>query len=213
MIGVNLIPQHVQLSQARRRRIQRWSGAGIVAAGLLMIPLGLDWSTRAKADTLKQRYERSVKAYQTLRTELRESDAAVERARTRIERAEAMASKRAWSSMLVMITDALPDGAWLTTIETDPPTPTGGTRSSRTTNAKDPSDAPSVVMIEAPSVVMIEAPQALRLVGYAPKAADPLALVSNLKNSGVFERVDLKHSTRETAVDGSYFRFELICEW
>ena len=205
MIGVNLIPQHVQLSQARRRRIQRWSGASLVAAGLLMIPLGLDWSTRAKADTLKQRYERSVKAYQTLRTELRESDAAVERARTRIERAEALGSKRAWSSMLMMITDALPDGAWLTTIETDPPTPTGGTRNSRTTIAKIPSDSPSVVMIEAP--------RALRLAGYAPEAADPLALVSNLKNSGVFERVDLKHSTRETAVYGSYFRFELTCEW
>lgn len=205
MISVNLIPQHVQVSQARRRRIQRWSGACLVAVGLLVIPLGLDWSTRAKAESLKLRYELAVEAYQTLRTELRESAGVVERARTQIERAEALGSKRAWSSMLMLITEALPDRAWLTTIETDPPAPQGGTRSSRTTNATASPDEPSVVTIDAP--------RALRLIGYAPDAPDPMELVSNLKNSGVFERVDLKHSKREAGVDGSYFRFELICEW
>jgi Tfp pilus assembly protein PilN len=205
MIGVNLISERAQVAQARRRRIQRWVSASGAAALLLVVPLGLDWSTRAKADALRRKRDRAVAAYRATTLEIERAAAAEEDARIHVERAEALSAKRAWSAMLVVIADALPERSWLVTLGTDPSTPPGGSSAARAQTA--------AATGETTNVLMIEAPRELRLIGYAHDAADPLVLVSNLKRTGVFRHVDLRQSTRETGADGSYFRFELACGW
>ena len=62
-------------------------------------------------------------------------------------------------------------------------------------------------------MVTIEAPRKLRIAGYAPVAAHPYDIVSSLKETDVFASVALERSEREPVLDGSYFRFELVCEW
>ena len=61
--------------------------------------------------------------------------------------------------------------------------------------------------------VTIDAPRKINIVGFAPRAEDPITLVSRLKTSGAFQTVTLRWSFLETVEDGLYFRFDIVCEW
>ena len=205
MPRVNLIPETVRVARARRRHVRRWAAGIVLATGGVVTLAGTEWLDRAKAADLRAQNDRLQVELEAARAELRSVAAEGDRARLQIERAKTLESKRAWSGMLAMIASCMSPGSWLTSIATDPQKPPeGGTRS----NAGNEKKAD-----QTQQTVMIEAPRKLRINGYASEAAHPHEVVKKLKNTGVFRRVALERSQREPVLDGSYFRFELVCEW
>lgn len=205
MAGVNLIPESVWLAQARRRHVRHWALWITLAACAVAVLSGIEWFHEATAAELRARNDTLQSELETVRGELVSLTSEAHRVHLQIERAKALRSKRAWSGMLAMIASCMSPGAWLTSIATDPPTPPeGGARSKRQgSNETDESHA----------VVVIEAPRRLRISGYALEDAHPDEMVVRLKNAEVFTRVVSGGRHREPMLDGSYFRFELVCEW
>lgn len=213
MVGVNLIPKGVQLAQTRRRHISRWAIAIAVAGGVLTVPLTLGWvrraeaaNLRAQADQLQARLARSRNDLETVTTEL-------DRVLSQLERALALRSKRPWSPLLALIGGRMPKGCWLTSIGTDPATPSAGARRSGRPRVLTSADSRREKPSAPKSTILIEGPEKLRIAGFATDAAEPHEFVIGLKDTGVFANVVLEHLRREPALGGFYFRFELLCEW
>ena len=230
MVSINLIPETVQRARALRSRINRWAVSVLAAGAVMAIPLCLEWYRRAEADELRMRSEQLQTQLASVRADLQTLNAQANQALVRLERAKALRSKRAWSAMFAMIGRAMPSGCWLTSVATDPATPkqgvvhrssapraraTGGhpalalgARISGAVSTRSPADG------SAPSApLVIDAPRELKIAGYATDAAEPHQFITNLKAAGVFSRVALERTHREPALGGSYFRFELVCEW
>ncbi|UCC30295.1 MAG: PilN domain-containing protein [Phycisphaerales bacterium] len=207
MVGVNLIPENVRLAQWRRRRLKRWSIAILLALAILALPLTVDWVQRVQAAELRTQHDQLQIELATIRTELRALTSQANEALMQLERAHALRSKRAWSAMFALIEKGMPEGAWLVSMATDPATPPSG--GGHKTEVRDRDTATE----EQPAIVVIEAPRKLRMAGFAIDAAQPHEFVTNLKDSKVFTNIMLELLRTEPVLDGSYFRFELICEW
>lgn len=213
MVGVNLIPQDLQIAQAVRRHLKGWTVAVVGAAALVSAPLAMGWYLRAEASELRVRNDQLQGQLVQSRNDLKVITLQANQAASRLERATALRSKRPWSRLLVMIGNYMPAGCWLTSIGTDPVTPpAGGARRSRVPRLAggDPRRPKSSARR---STLVIEAPRKLRITGYATEAAEPLEFVTALKGSGVFGNVTLEHMRREPVLDDFYYRFELLCEW
>lgn len=207
MVGVNLIPENVRLAQERRRRLKGWGIAILLAVAILALPLTIDWVQRVQAAELRTQQGQLQTELATTRTELRALASQANEALMQLERAHALRSKRAWSAMFALIEKGMPEDAWLVSMATDPATPPSG--GGHKAEVRDRGTATD----EQPAIVVIEAPRKLRMAGFAIDAAQPHEFVSNLKESKVFTNVILELLRREPALNGSYFRFELICEW
>lgn len=203
MTGVNLIPQSVQIAQMRERRIRRWGLAIAASLAVLAAPIVTDYVRSAHADELRRKCDGTQSHLAALRAELRALAVEVEQTRVQLERATALRSKRAWSSIFAMIADRMPVGCWLTAVATDPSVPTAG-GSARTAPAPTP---------VAEKTVVIDAPRRLTIGGFATEVIEPHQFVTSLKETGVFSNVVLERTNREPVLDGWYFRFELVCEW
>ena len=215
MVFVNLIPQSIVAQQWRKRRIARWTAAVLVAVGALLVPLTLEGWQTARAEQLRARRRALERDRASLSSELNALATESQSVYLQIERANALRSKRSWSGMLALIAGTIPEGCWLTTIETVPAAPASGAASA---SAAAPAPARTVsektageVAVE--TVVTIEAPRQMRIAGYATDASEPLTFVTRLNATGVFARVGLERSLRESVEDGSYFRFDILCEW
>ena len=205
MVVVNFIPEVVQVAQARHRHIMRWAVSTALAAGALVFAVGLDWLDRVKAEKLRTESRQLLTDLERERSELRTVTTELGQLRLQIERARALQAKRAWSGLIAFVADCMPAGCWLTSIATDPARPEGGPirADSRSTRVDAVKEGP----------VVIDAPHKLEIIGYAPEAAQPHDFVAALKEARVFSNVLLKRSQREPVLDGSYYRFELACEW
>jgi len=204
-MNINLIPEKVRNRHKRKMRIRNWAIVFLAATVVLAIPIGWDWSREAKANRLRHRQREQAATRTTMQADWERIKNEVSRTQAQIERADALRSKRAWSSMLALITQAVPEDAWLVTVATDPAMPPIHT-------AKAAAASGAATQAEAASIT-IDAPSKINIVGYAAHAQDPITLVSSLKASGAFEDVTLTRSFLESMDDGSYFRFDIICEW
>ena len=206
MVGIDLIPQSARFARARRRHIKAWALALAAAAALLVVPAIIAWSQQSDIARLRRRNDELQSGLAVARGKLRTVTATAKATLTRLERAKALRSKRAWSSILAEIDKRMTPGSWLTSIATDPKSPStrAGNSRSRGTRGKDQ---------ESKTSVAIEAPRKLRIAGYTTLAGEPHQLVRNLKSSGIFTAVTLVDSRREPALDASYYRFEVVCEW
>jgi len=214
MAEVNLIPEAVLVAQAQRRHAKGWLILVLVIAALNVLPLVLDWSRRAHAAELRDESGRIQRELVSSRSQLRTTSAEATRIFLEVERARALRSKRAWSSMFALIASCMPSDCWLASVATDPETPAGGAAPQR------PAAQAKVAGGERETVT-IEAPRKLRIVGYALTDTQPLALVTNLKESLVFENVLLERSLRAPDVspgesaksNAALYQFEIVCEW
>jgi len=205
MVEVNLIPESVRLARARRRHGRRWVTSIAVAAVILAVSAGVEWLHRAEAHELHGTSQRLYEELTAARTELRSVTAEAERVRLQIERAKALRSKRAWSGMFALIASHMPVGSWLTLVATDPAKPTAGARYAPASNRAKGA--------EPQQAITIDAPRKLKISGYALNAGDPHEFVRGLKSTALFTKVQLEHSQRESILNGSYFQFEVVCEW
>jgi len=206
MITVNLIPKRVQLAQVQRRHIKGWTLINLVAGVSLAVPVCIDRVQQAKAQELQSQRTLLTQELAAMRKQLAVVEKQAENAFLQLHRADALRSKRAWSGMLALIGSAMPPQCWLTRVATDPNAP----RQGPSRPAPGVKHAPAG---KASPQVMIEAPRKLKLIGRAIDASDPLAFVTNLKETGVFHRVSLEGASRERSGPESHFRFEIVCEW
>lgn len=207
MISVNLIPEDQQLRLARRDRIKLWTVAVTVAVTLSAVPALLDELRKDKVVQLQQCYDTVLAQWSGSRAELKSLTAQVEEARVRFERSSLLQSKRNWSGLIALTAKCIPDGCWLTSLRTDPAVPGPPTPPVSRPTSVDGKTAAS------PEPLVIDAPRRLRLTGYASAAAEPHAFVANLKATSVFSSVVLESTIAEPVLNGSYFRFDLLCEW
>lgn len=206
MIDINFIPKPLRFARSRRRRIRGWTIWIIGAALFLCVPFVFDQYLQTEVARLR----RQDAQFQEQVTDQRVRVAAVtiqaDQTLLRLNRAQALRSKRAWSALYGLIAERIPDGCWLTSIATDPASPTGGgvrpARSSSRGAKKPVGSAPA-----------IDAPRRLKIAGFASNPSEPHQFVTNLKMNDVFRNVSLETSRSEQALDGWYFRFELLCEW
>lgn len=206
MISINLIPRDVRQRQAQRRRLGRWASVAIVGLLLLGVSAGFGFSRRGTADELRAiDADLQVKVTRA-RTNLQTITAELMSAQNNLEHATALRTKRAWSGMIALIARSMPEDCWLTSIATDPERPPAGKRKTKKTASKKS-------IGKKPEVVVIDAPRRLKIIGYAQEASQPNEFVDRLNHSGVFRLVELGQSQREPVLDGSYYRFQLYCEW
>lgn len=220
MTSVNLIPEGVLVARTQRRHAKCWTMLILAAAGLSATPLMLDWSRRTHAAELREESDRLQQELGSTRSQLRTTSAEATRVFLEVERANALRSKRAWSAMFALIASCLPADCWLGSIATDPEAPAGGASprpvvASPGTNAGAPKEGGKR------EIVTIEAPRRLRMIGYAENDTQPLAFVTNLKESRVFQSVLLERAVRapDVAADpsgpsgGTVYQFEVVCAW
>lgn len=206
MIGINLIPEEVQLKQARRMRFVRWGTVLAIGLSVLGVVLGVDVKRHARATELQWEEERTQAQLVQARKHLRELTNELLRIENQVEHARALRSKRAWSGMVALVARCLPDKCWLTTLSTDPAQPA---QSVPTVERRQEAQEPGA----APEIVVIDAPRRLKLTGFAKEPSAPNTLVQNLQREGVFASVDLTNSHVEPVLDGTYYRFDVVCEW
>lgn len=206
MISVNFIPREVCLAQAQRRRLWRWGTLSLAGLLLLGAAAGFDYTRRARADELRGSSEGLRMEIDLVRANLRGVTTELIGARNHLDHATALRTKRAWSGMIALIDNSMPENCWLTSISTDPEAPQALKRGTHRTSKK--SDGKN-----EPEVVVIDAPRRLEIIGYAAKPSEPNEFVNQLNKTGVFSHVELKRSQREPMLDGTYYRFELFCEW
>jgi len=206
MVSVNLIPAATQAAHRQKRRLKVWGAMALVSAGLLAVPLAVNWYQSFRAAELTVENERLQQRLTTTRLELRALTTSANQLLQQLNRARALRAKRAWSGMIALVGANMPQGCWLKSIATDPGAPTGtGSKSGRASDGDIGRDGGMTVTIDAP--------RKMRLTGYATDAAEPHRFVANLKNTQVFSRIALEHSRREPVLDDHYFLFELVCEW
>ena len=210
MNRLNLIPRAVRIARARRRHVQRWFIATTIGAAAVALPLGTDWYHSAEADSLISQGARIHAELARVGEESRSLRTETAQLSLRLERADALRSKRAWSGMFALIASCTPADCWLTEIATDPDVPAAG--GSRVLNHRGSGVLPAAGETQD-NVVYLEAPRKLRISGYGSNAVLPNTFVTNLKNKGVFTRVTLERSVMELRLGRSYLRFVIVCEW
>lgn len=209
MVAINLVPETVQQTQKLRRHLVIWTVMIFGALVMLTLPLAIGWIRQSEANRLSQRNDLLQSRLSAARVQLRSLESSAKDALLCLERSRTLRSKRAWSSVVAAIADKLPAGCWLTSMASDPSVPPPAT--------KRPDAVPirqaSAKKVTTPSAVTIDAPRKLLLTGYATEPSEPYQFVTNLKKSGIFLDVAMVTSRREPVLDGSYFRFELTCDW
>ncbi len=206
MVMVNLIPENVQLAQARRFRLKRWGMSIALAVGIASVPTGVDWYRQAKASELHSHLDQLRAQLVTIRADGMKLATGADQAGMQLERADALRSKRAWSAVFETVDRCMPDTCWLTSVATNPAAPAaGGRRSGATSRNTDTT--------EESATVVIEAPRELKITGKCPTDAEPNQFVTNLKETTVFDNVKLGKNHSKAVLDGIYFEFELTCEW
>lgn len=202
MAGVNLLPDSVRWAELRRARTRRWTIIVVGTAAITLTAGTIDWVRQSGIATRKATFDVLLSEAETLRRDVRELVQEANVVQTRIDRANALRAKRAWSGLIAKLADRLPEGCWLTSMATDPPKPGHDAGSTRTINAKEP-----------PKIVRIDAPQKLRLNGFADDPGKPVAFVASIKTANLFRNVNVERAQWEPNREPPCFRFEVVCEW
>ncbi len=206
MAIINLIPAHILARQLRRHHLRRWLAPLATASIGVAVMLWMTLSQQAEASELEAQTQQLVSQVALSQQQLNQARTKSLQLQEQKRRADALRRKRAWSRVLALIGQSLPKSAWLTSVSTDPTTPS---IVRRTQSARIQADQ-NQKLIE---VVTIDAARKLRILGYTAQPGEPHELVGRLKTSGIFESVSLIHSRRQDVFDGSYFQFEVLCAW
>lgn len=206
MVNINLIPVRVHRAQTCREHFKRWMISLAIGLLALGVSSGAEWARGVEAGELRGRAQQLQTNVEEARARLMSVRSKASGVLHQIERATALRAKRPWSGIFALIDSCMPEGCWLTTIATDPATPAARSRPSTVRAIRKP-DEPKH------RAVTIETPRKLRIGGYATEMAEPLAFVMQLEKRGVFTQVRLVGSQSEPILDGTYFKFEIVCEW
>ena len=204
MIGVNLIPPAILEAHRRARRIRLWIVAVALTAGAAALPVL--WQVRQHARVAELTTLKQARAAETasVRAELSAAAQALADLNDRIERADALRTKRSWAGLLSLLAQCLPEEVWLTSVATDAPPPAAaGRRTSPTPSGKQ----------DQPKVVVLDGAERATLAGYAVGHEQLYDFMARLKAAQAFDRIDLVKADKEEVLWSRAVRFELVCTW
>ncbi len=204
MIGVNLIPPAILEAHRRARRIRLWIVAVALTAGAAALPVL--WQVRQHARVAELTTLKQARAAETaaVRAELSAAAQSLADLNDRIERADALRTKRSWAGLLSLLAQCLPQEVWLTSVATDAPPPAAaGRRTSPTPSGKQ----------DQPKVVVLDGAGRATLAGYAVGHEQLYDFMARLKAAQAFDRIDLVKADKEEVLWSRAVRFELVCTW
>ncbi|MFQ5413805.1 MAG: PilN domain-containing protein [Phycisphaerae bacterium] len=210
MIQVNLIPDGAVTAQRMRRHARAWSVALGCCVVILAVPLIMDAVGHARVRALQDERTRVLGAVGAARANVHGMAARAALLHTQIERARALRTKRAWSALLITVAMCMPDDLWLTYFGTDPETPSATGSRRRVAAARGAAGAGPT---SAAAAATIDTPRRIRLRGYAADHAKLYAFMTQLNQTGVFDRVTLVMSVVKPVHDGTAVAFSLECDW
>ncbi|MCP4249587.1 MAG: PilN domain-containing protein [bacterium] len=204
MIGVNLIPQGILLARRRSRRIRLWLTATVTTAALGAVPVVLELQRQGRAATLTTQRAEVQAEFADVRAELTELNRSLALLNDRLDRAEALRTKRPWAGLLTTITRNMPDQVWLSSMATGMESASAGGPAKAPTEA-----APS----DKPVVVQMDGARKLDLSGFAVDHEHLYEFMTGLKQSQLFATVDLIKAGKEPLLRSQAVRFQLSCVW
>jgi Tfp pilus assembly protein PilN len=205
MVSINLLPPSLLRKRSVRRRVRAWSGVLACALSAGAIPVIAHQSVRAQENSLLARRESIDGHRSSLQRELAQGIRSIQSLQTQLARADALRSKRSWSTLFGMISACMPEGTWLTLLATDSPGPSPSRPAAKVGKAAESDNDDAMVRMEGAT--------ALTLQGFAVDHGDLYAFMSRLKATNLFDDVTLIRSGLEPVLDGQAVRFELRCTW
>lgn len=205
MVSINLLPPSLMRKRVVRRRVRTWSVLVACALGAGAIPVVMYQSARAQEDSLRARRESVDGDRSSLQRELAQWTRSIQSLHTQLARADALRSKRSWSTLLGMIGSCMPEGTWLTSLATDSPGAIKARPGAKTGSTEKAENGDAAVRMEGAT--------SLTLQGFAVDLDDLYAFMSRLKATNLFSEVALIRSGREPVLAGQAVRFELQCTW
>lgn len=203
MVSVNLLPAGIQAARRRNRRVRLWLSASIAVGIFAAMPLAVDISKTAVAASLEARLAPLEHRLDEVRASLKSVAIEREDLTGQIARADALRGKRSWSALLTLLATQAPDSVWLTALRTPTLGPQQTSTASLAANAKN---AP-------PQSVTLGGPSGIHLEGYALDHEALYGFMSALKDTKVFQRVELTSAGKEPVLTGTAVRFVLECYW
>ena len=202
MIGVNLIPLATREAHQRARRIRRWIVVGAVVAALAALPVLWQVRQHARVAELIQLKQARAAQVAAVRAELDQANQSLAELNERIERANALRTKRSWAGLLALTVGCMPDEVWLTSVATE--AATAAARQRRPAATGDKAD---------PVVVVLNGARRVSLAGFALDHTHLYEFMARLNASAAFDRVQLLKAGKEPVLWSQAVRFELICTW
>ena len=209
MIGVNLIPDSVVRSHRRSRRIRHWIVVGAVAAGLVVVPVGWQLRREAKAAELSNQKHSRDSELAAVKADLAEINRFINHLDERIDRANALRTKRSWAGLLLLLVDCMPERVWLASLATEGPRVGMSSRGA----AASKNALPLAPGHAGPVVTTLDGARSLKLAGYAVEHETLYDFMDRLKQSQAFRHIELLKAEKEPVLWSEAVRFELTCEW
>ena len=202
MISVNLLPEEIARQQTAFRRLRVWLVLVLCAAAGGATSATWALTRQAQAAALEAGNTEIRESRSGLQSELIAAAQQTRELQRRIDRSNALRNKRLWSSLIGFIGGCMPDEIWLTSMNTDVPSA-----------AARKQDSPGSPPNPKKQSVRLAAPTRLMMRGYALDHKHVYAFMSRLKQTDVFQSVELLKSGREPVLAGQAVRFELQCKW
>lgn len=204
MTSVNLLSPAVRFARQRARRIRRWTLILCMAGAGAAIPLAIDFVHQARAASLERRITPLEKNLADTRKKLSAASQRCEHLSVQLTRADSLRSKRSWAGLLALIAARTPEEVWLSEVQSIE-------AERRTQPAAAAAAKPGTGDTE--NTVMLEGPGALRISGFAVDHDWLYEFISRLKNTQVFDRVDMLQAGKERIAQAEAVRFVLVCAW
>ena len=142
MVSVNLIPASVLIRYAVRRRVQNWIIAGVILGAAVTVPVVVEGRQQARVQRLRGEITVLEGKLGELRGQVARTAQGVLDTDAQLARGRALRTKRGWASLLALVGGCVPEEAWLTSIATDPPAPTGSVKQASADWSRKVSAAP-----------------------------------------------------------------------
>jgi Tfp pilus assembly protein PilN len=205
MGDVNFIPAARRVRKRRRRRLVLWAAVCLVYGGLLTVCsvakcCFCPGENRDVADLLAQTTQRIDTDNETMtaiRRQLSEVAAAM-------QTAHAMKQQPDWSRLLVGLSEQLGENVVLSRCQLE----TFGDDDQPLADGEA-----STVASKSLGALLTERRYKLRLTGFGKRQEDVSQFVLRLEAAGVFERVHLASSSRQTFLDGQAVAFVVECRF
>ena len=202
---VNFIPAARRVRKRRRRRLVLWAAVCTIYGGLLTVCsvakcclcAGENRDVAEQLARTTQQLDTHNETMTTIRRQLSEIAAAM---RT----ADAMKQQPDWSRLLVGLSEQLGENIVLS-------------RCQLTTFGGDDqplaNDRASTIASKSLGALLTERRYRLRLTGFGKRQEDVSQFVLRLEAAGVFDRVHLASSSRQTFLDGQAVAFVVECRF
>lgn len=217
--SANLIPRRILAARARKSHLRGWLLGVMLSCAAVVVSFSLNEVSRVRAESLAKQHDELQEQFHEVNRDLRVTSQRVQVVQGRIERANALRRKRAWSKLLMFVGQSLPDEAWLTAIATDPAQPSGRVARGSRGSVLKAAEAGAGKETDKPDTIVIDAPRKLVIKGKAFEHGQLYTFMQHLKEAGVFRSVQLVRSALEKVAtpkeqsDLQVVAFELVCEW